>query len=43
MKSLVLERMKEKGVAKPGMKASDVDLERDYVSSQSRFVFKYLI
>ena len=37
MKSLVLERMREKGVAESDMKPSDVDLEKDYVSSESRF------
>ena len=41
MKSLVLERMREKGVAESDMKPSDVDLEKDYVSSESRFVLTY--
>ena len=39
VKSLVLEKMREKGVAESDMKPSDVDLEKDYVSSESRFVF----
>ena len=38
MKSLVLARMKEKGVAEPDMKPTDIDLEKDYMSSESRFV-----
>ena len=41
MKSLVLARMKEEGLAEPDMKPSDVDLEKDYVSSESRFVLGY--
>ena len=39
VKSQVLEKMREKGVAESDMKPSDVDLEKDYVSSESRFVF----
>ena len=38
VKSLVLARMKEKGVAEPDMKPTDIDLEKDYMSSESRFV-----
>jgi hypothetical protein len=30
--------MKEKGVAEPDMKPTDIDLEKDYMSSESRFV-----
>jgi uncharacterized protein YggE len=41
MKSLVLERLQEQGVAEPDMKLSDVDLEKDYMSSESRFVSGY--
>ncbi|XP_028412237.1 cytosolic carboxypeptidase 2-like isoform X3 [Dendronephthya gigantea] len=35
VKSLILERMKEKGLAEPDMKLSDVDLGTDYVTSDS--------
>ncbi|CAB3993240.1 cytosolic carboxypeptidase 2-like, partial [Paramuricea clavata] len=35
VKSLVLARMKEKGVAEPDMKPTDIDLEKDYMSSES--------
>ena len=41
MKSLVLERMKKKGVADPDMKIADVDLDRDYLS-ETRFVVTVL-
>ena len=42
VKALVLERMKEKGIAKPDMDPSDVDLNRDYTSElESRCVVRF--
>lgn len=43
VKSMVLERMKEEGVALPDMNLSDVDLDRDYASGiESRQVLHFL-
>lgn len=42
VKGLVLERMKVKGLAEADMKPSDVDLDKYFVSSESRFVIALL-